>query len=293
MIRNSGFSFKHILITALALLSLGAATQQSSAEEENMKFFGDKYNPKITRMEAIKSGEKYKGEPKLIKPLNAMTDVQEWSGYCPKSKRPNAKNFPCQTSNIKIGGVYRGVQVGGNKWMKLACDEARMSVENGGGPFGALILQIDDKSGKVIRYWRNHNHVTEWIDPTAHAEITAIRAACKNLGVFNLGKINKSDPNLKLSQPGKSSHCVIYSSAEPCPMCYAAIRWARIDTLVFAATRFDAATQGCGFSDDPIYVELATPMVDRKKLGMNVYQSTVPNSLDAFNAYKRIDSIKY
>lgn len=295
MLRIREFNFQCALMMSLMAILIGAQAQQSAsaAESVKMKFFGDKYNPKITRMEAIEYGKKYEGEPKKIKPLNTMTDIQPWSGYCPESKRKEAKNLPCQTFNIKAGGIYRGIQVGSNKWMKMACDVARISVENGGGPFGAVILQIDDKTGKVIRYWKNNNHVAEWIDPTAHAEVTTIRAACKNLGVFNLGKIEKSNPNLKLSQTGKTSHCVIYSSAEPCPMCYAAIRWARIDTLVFAATRFDAATQGCGFSDEPIYVELATPMVDRKELGMNVYQSTSPNSLDAFNGYKRLDSIKY
>lgn len=278
---------------ALVALIMCVCTQVATAAETEKKFFGDEYDPAVSPMEATESGEKYEGEPKEITPLNPMFDVQKWSGYCPDCKRADAKNFPCQTANIKAGGIYRGIQVGGNKWMEMACDQARQSVEHGGGPFGAVILQIDDKSGKVIRYWRNNNHVAEWVDPTAHAEVTTIRAACKQLGVFDLGKIEKSDKNLKLAQPGKTSHCVIYSSAEPCPMCYAAIRWARIDTLVFAATRFDAAVQGCGFSDEPIYVELATPMVDRKALGFDIYQSTVPNSLDAFNAYKRIDSTKY
>jgi tRNA(Arg) A34 adenosine deaminase TadA len=76
-------------------------------------------------------------------------------------------------------------------------------------------------------------------------------------------------------------------------MCYSAIRWARIDNIFFAATVYDAAVQGVRFSDEPIYAELALNYADRKALGVNCYQCTVPNSLDAFNHFKRSDAIKY
>jgi len=259
-------------------------------------FFGDEYNPENTIMTAISCDEKYEGVPQPLKKKDPLHYVQPWNGYCPPSNLKDeklAKCLPCQTYNIKTSGIYRGIEVQGNKWMLMSCEEAKRGAETSGCPFGAVIVQIDDETGNVIRYWKNHNHVTEWIDPTAHAEVTAIRAVCKELGVFNLGKIEKDDPSLKLPQTGKTSHCEIYSSAEPCPMCYAAIRWARINTLVFAATRMDSAAQGVNFSDDNIYTELATPMYLRKELGMNVYQSTVPNSLDAFNTYKRTELVRY
>ena len=288
--RGFGRVLKMIPLISVVLTTVLAPISSQAKESAT---FGNEYDPSITRFESIESGEAYTGVPKPLEIENQSTYAQPWSGYCPESKLENAKLYPCQTSNIKVGGVYRGIEVKGNKWMSMASDEARESVEHGGGPFGAVIVQVDDESGKVIRYWRNHNHVTEWVDPTAHAEVTTIRAVCRELGVLDLSKISKDDPKLKLPQEGKTSHCEIYSSAEPCPMCYAAIRWARLNTLVFAATRFDAATQGCNFSDDAIYVELATPYLDRGKLGMNVYQSSVPNSLDAFNGFKRLGSAKY
>jgi len=185
---------------------------------------------------------------------------QPWSGYAPKctlEDQEDCKYYPVQTANIKVNGIYSGIEVEGDRWMQLACLAARESVEEKGGPFAALILQIDDSSDQILRYWINHNQVTSALDPTAHAEIMAIRSACASLGVFDLGSIRKDES--KLTQPGDLSHCVIYSSAEPCPMCYAAICWANIPMLLFAATRFDAATQGVDFSDEAIYEELSRP----------------------------------
>ena len=175
---------------------------------------------------------------------------QPWSGYAPKctlEDQEDCKYYPVQTANIKVNGIYSGIEVEGDRWMQLACLAARESVEEKGGPFAALILQIDNCTDQILRYWINHNQVTSALDPTAHAEIMAIRSACASLGVFDLGSIRKDES--KLTQPGDLSHCVIYSSAEPCPMCYAAICWANIPMLLFAATRFDAATQGVDFSD--------------------------------------------
>jgi len=116
------------------------------------------------------------------------------------------------------------------KYMRQAIDLSIENIDNGGGPFGAVIV----KDGKVIA--ARANSVTNDNDPTAHAEVNAIRAAAKKLGTFDL------------------SGCVIFSSCEPCPMCLGAIYWARIDHLYFANTKKEA--DDIGFSDKFIYEEL-------------------------------------
>lgn len=110
-----------------------------------------------------------------------------------------------------------------------------------GGPFGAIVV----KGGKVIG--RGCNEVTGTLDPTAHAEVNAIRAACRKLKAFSL------------------EGCVLYTSCEPCPMCLGAAYWARLDRVVFANTRRDA--EAIGFSDAFIYAELDRP-ISRRKLPM-------------------------
>lgn len=117
--------------------------------------------------------------------------------------------------------------------LRLAGDSAR----NGGGPFGAVIA----RGGEILA--TGSNQVTSANDPTAHAEVVAIRAACQRLSTFRL------------------DDCVLYASCEPCPMCLAAIYWARIPRVVFAATRADAAR--AGFDDEAIYAELAKPLAER------------------------------
>ena len=107
-----------------------------------------------------------------------------------------------------------------------------------GGPFGAVITRGAEI---VARGW---NKVTSTNDPTAHAEVTAIRAAAAALGSFQL------------------RGCVLYTSCEPCPMCLGAAWWARLDRIVFAATRADAAA--AGFDDAEIYEELSRPLHARK-----------------------------
>lgn len=190
--------------------------------------------------------------------------------------------------DVGRGSIYEGIEASGNDWTRLACDIARESVERGGGPFGAVILQIDDRTGKAIRYWTGRNEVVLSSDPTAHAEVSAIRAACASLGVFHLDRIRREAS--RLPQPGETSHCVIYSSAEPCPMCYGAIRWARLQGLFFAATRFDAAAEGVGFSDEAIYEEFAKPYSRR---GWKIRHCAVGNSLDAFDLWKRSVKTEY
>ena len=108
---------------------------------------------------------------------------------------------------------------------------------NAGGPFGAVIV----KDGRIVA--EGSNRVTSTNDPTAHAEIVAIRAACQALGTFDL------------------SGAEIYASCEPCPMCLAAIYWARLTHIYYANTRADAAR--IGFDDDHIYREIALPIAGR------------------------------
>ncbi len=122
--------------------------------------------------------------------------------------------------------------------MKRAVELARASVRAGGGPFGCVIA----RDGAVVA--EGSNRVTLANDPTAHAEVVAIRAACAALGSFQL------------------DGCTVYSSCEPCPMCLGAIYWSRPERLVFACTREDAAA--IGFDDDLIYRELALPIAGRK-----------------------------
>jgi len=231
-----------------------------------MKQFSYEYDPAQTVIEAIECGEAYEGLPERLVVRDKFT----------------------QTANIKTDNRYEGIEVKSNKWIELACEEARISVTAQGGPFGAIILQIDDETNEVIRYWKNHNHVTLWNDPTAHAEVMAIRAACKQLAVFNLGIIKKEEA--KLPQKGKTSHCEIYSSAEPCPMCFAAISWANIPVLVFAATSEDTAQPGVDFSDKEISAEMTKSYKNRKII---VRQSTTGNSLASFNLWKSSEKIHY
>jgi guanine deaminase len=125
-----------------------------------------------------------------------------------------------------------------NDFMREAIKISLENINNGGGPFGAIIV----KDGKIIA--RGVNRVTPNIDPTAHAEVMAIREAAKNLNDFNL------------------SGCTIYTSCEPCPMCLSAIYWARIDNIYYGNTKLDA--KNIGFDDSFIYDEIELPMEKRK-----------------------------
>ena len=119
-------------------------------------------------------------------------------------------------------------------FMREAIKEAAAGMHNGrGGPFGCVIV----RRGELIA--RGNNCVTSTNDPTAHAEITAIREACRKLATFSL------------------ADCELYTSCEPCPMCLAAAYWARIPTLFYANTRVDAAA--IGFDDDFIYEQIPLP----------------------------------
>lgn len=125
------------------------------------------------------------------------------------------------------------------KFMKMAIDLSRTGMVQGkGGPFGCVIV----KEGKVVG--QGCNSVLDTNDPTAHAEVVAIRDACKNLGSFQL------------------EGCYLYTSCEPCPMCLGAIYWARPEKVFFANTKKDAAA--IGFDDQFIYEELELPLNKRK-----------------------------
>ncbi|MEA2107098.1 MAG: nucleoside deaminase [Bacteroidota bacterium] len=124
------------------------------------------------------------------------------------------------------------------EFMREAVKLSFKNINEGGGPFGAVIV----KDGEIIA--KGTNRVTANNDPTAHAEINAIREATQKLGTFDL------------------SGCQIYSSCEPCPMCLGAIYWARLDKIYFANTKIDA--RDIDFDDSFIYEELKKPIEKRK-----------------------------
>lgn len=121
--------------------------------------------------------------------------------------------------------------------MRAAVSIGRDGLRENGGPFGAIVVHQSNIVG------RGHNQVTKQLDPTAHAEIVAIRAACQTLGRFDL------------------RGCELYTSCEPCPMCLAAIYWARLDRVFYACTRHDAAE--IGFDDNFIYEQLPLEIAAR------------------------------
>ncbi|GAO29418.1 guanine deaminase [Geofilum rubicundum JCM 15548] len=122
----------------------------------------------------------------------------------------------------------------------MAIDLANKNIQMGGGPFGAVIVRQNEVVGAGSNQVTNHN------DPTAHAEILAIREASQNLNDYNL------------------SDCTLYTTCEPCPMCLGAIYWARIPHVFFGNNRQDAA--GIGFDDDFIYKEIQLPLQKRSIL---------------------------
>ena len=136
---------------------------------------------------------------------------------------------------------------------------------NAGGPFGAVIV----KDGEIIA--KGWNKVTSTNDPTAHAEVTAIREACKVLNTFDL------------------NGCELYTSCEPCPMCLSAIYWARIDKIYYANTRKDAAD--INFDDDFIYNEIPLSIEDRK---IPMEQLGREEAIKVFEEWtKKIDKTEY
>ena len=144
------------------------------------------------------------------------------------------------------------------KFLNHAIELARLGSEAGhGGPFGAIVV----KDGHIIG--EGYNRVTDFNDPSAHAEIVAIRQACNSLNDFQL------------------SGCIIYTSCEPCPMCLGAIYWARPEKVFFASTKMDAAK--AGFDDAFIYEEIKLSP-DERNIPMHYLKLNKAN--DVFEAWK-------
>lgn len=144
-----------------------------------------------------------------------------------------------------------------NAFMNRAIELSIENVRSGGGPFGAVIV----KDGRIVA--EGANRVTSLNDPTAHAEIVAIRNACATLGAFDL------------------SGCEIYASCEPCPMCLGAIYWARLSRIHFASLSADASK--AGFDDSFIYLEFERPFPLRS---IPVTQMMREQALAAFRAWQ-------
>ncbi len=146
-------------------------------------------------------------------------------------------------------------------YLRLALDMARLNLgARHGGPFGAVVV----RNGEVIASASNEVLLTN--DPTAHAEVVAIRRACEHLGSFQL------------------EGCILYTSCEPCPMCLGAIYWARPDAVVFAATREDAAD--AGFDDEHIYQQIALAPGQRQ---IPSVQLLGEEARDVFKDWKNLD----
>lgn len=146
-------------------------------------------------------------------------------------------------------------------FMRRAIELSLENVKKGGGPFAALIV----RNGEILA--EDCNLVTVLNDPTAHAEINAIRDAARKLKTFDL------------------SGCTIYSTCEPCPMCLGAIYWAKIDKVVFANTTSDA--QNIGFADSLIYEEISRPPQERN---IEFRQLLREEALKAFKAWEESEN---
>ncbi len=149
--------------------------------------------------------------------------------------------------------------------MRKAIELSINNVKNGGGPFGAVIA----KDGEVIA--EGVNRVTTSCDPTAHAEVCAIRAACAKLGTFNL------------------SGYEIYTSCEPCPMCLGAIYWARLDKMYYGNNKTDA--KNIGFDDSFIYDELELKPLKRRLPSEILLHKEALKAFEAWTA--KMDKIEY
>lgn len=149
--------------------------------------------------------------------------------------------------------------------MRKAIELSVANVENGGGPFGAVIA----RDGEIVA--TGVNRVTANNDPTAHAEVSAIREAAAKLSTFDL------------------SDCEIYTSCEPCPMCLGAIYWARLKKMYFGNNKTDA--KNIGFDDSFIYDEMALPLTERKLSSEEMMRN---EAIKAFESWQqKSDKIEY
>lgn len=152
------------------------------------------------------------------------------------------------------------------QFLATSIELATANVLNSGGPFGAVIVTADGRAFEGV------NRVTATNDPTAHAEVTAIRNACRELGTFDL------------------SGATLYTSCEPCPMCLASALWARVERVVFAADRHDAASVGF---DDAVFYEYFDNQ-DRDSLmpvsKLELADPQAPAPLEPFNTWNTLES---
>ena len=149
--------------------------------------------------------------------------------------------------------------------MRKAIELSTENVANGGGTFGAVIA----KDGEIIA--TGTNRVTSSCDPTAHAEVSAIREAARKLGTFNL------------------SGCEIYTSCEPCPMCLGAIYWSRLDKIYYANNKVDA--KNIGFDDSFIYDELELKPSERHLPSESLLRTEAIKAFEMWD--KKVDKIEY
>lgn len=151
------------------------------------------------------------------------------------------------------------------EFMREAIRLSKESVEKGGGPFGAVIV----KDGEIVA--RGSNSVTICNDPTAHAEVSAIREACSSMRTFKL------------------EGCELYTSCEPCPMCLSASYWAGIEKIYYGNTKEDAAA--VDFDDSFIYTEIALAPQDRRVKAVNMLRD---EAIVAFNMWRdKSDKVEY
>ena len=151
------------------------------------------------------------------------------------------------------------------RWLDEAVRLATDNVTAGGGPFGAVVVRGDEVVG------RGQNRGTRHLDPTAHAEVVAIREACLTTGDFSL------------------AGCELFASCEPCPLCLSAALWARLDRVVYAADRDDAARGGF---DDSLFYDLFSR--DRESWPLAVVSNRVTSADEPFDAWlAREDRTRY
>jgi tRNA(Arg) A34 adenosine deaminase TadA len=151
------------------------------------------------------------------------------------------------------------------KFMRRAVELSFLSIKNGGGPFGAVIV----KDGEIVA--EGSNEVTKTNDPTAHAEMVTIRRACKNLNTYDL------------------QGCEIYTSCEPCPMCLSGIMWARIEKIYYANSRKDAAK--IGFDDAYFYDQVSASIKERDIQSIRILEKEAHEVFEAWE--NKEDKIPY
>jgi tRNA(Arg) A34 adenosine deaminase TadA len=172
---------------------------------------------------------------------------------------PNCCNSDTDTIDVANDNEFDA------KFMDLAASLSSENIDNGGGPFGAVIV----KDGEIIA--TGVNSVTRNNDPTAHAEVSAVRAACQKLGSFQL------------------QGCIVYSSCEPCPMCLSALYWAGVKKIYFGNTKDDA--DAIDFSDKFIYEEIDKAPRYRSIPGIRVDKTQTIKAFEKWAAKE--DKIKY